>query len=223
MVVKAPALARSVDEQLEVIEQLRAEADHSYAEAVVRCRSRRRTGRCCAGRCWRGGMSSSAPGEFFRALEQKVSWLRDRLMAALKGEPPGAANLKVAVESGLESLLREESAAAAERAEASWQANSAGRALIESAEIDLSRPSADFDKRAARAIRDWQGAVLDLVADEGMSKRSRARFYALGVNWIGRGLDDRRLRTHRRLGRSRDRSGRRHRGARPTDLGGGLR
>ena len=45
-------------------------------------------------------------GEFFRALEQKVSWLRDRLVAALKGEPPGAGNLKVAVESGLEALLR---------------------------------------------------------------------------------------------------------------------
>jgi hypothetical protein len=106
-------------------------------------------------------------------------------MAALRGEPPGAGNLKVAVESGLESLLREESAAAAERAEASWQANAAGRALIENADLDLSRPSADFDKRAARAIRDWQGAVLDLVADEGMTKRSRARFYALGVNGVG--------------------------------------
>jgi len=82
-------------------------------------------------------------------------------------------------------LLGEEAAAAAERAEASWQANAAGRALIESADIDLSRPSPDFDRRAARAIRDWQGAVLDLVADEGMTKRSRARFYALGVNGIG--------------------------------------
>jgi hypothetical protein len=124
-------------------------------------------------------------GEFFRALEQKVSWLRDRLMATLKGEPPGARNLKVAVESGLESLLREEAAAAAERAEASWQANTAGRALLESAEADLSRSSPDFDRKAERAIRDWQGAVLDLVADEGMSKRSKARFYALGVNGVG--------------------------------------
>jgi len=124
-------------------------------------------------------------GEFFRALEQKVSWLRDRLVAALRGEPPGAGNLKVAVESGLESLLREESAAAAERAEASWQANAAGRALIEQTDVDLARSSADFDRRAARAIRDWQGGVLDLVADEGMSKRSKARFYALGVNGIG--------------------------------------
>jgi hypothetical protein len=124
-------------------------------------------------------------GEFFRALEQKVSWLRDRLMATLRGEPPGAGNLKVAVESGLESLLGEEAAAAAERAEASWQANAAGRAVIERADVDLSRPSPDFDRHAARAIRDWQGAVLDLVADEGMTKRSRARFYALGVNGIG--------------------------------------
>ena len=103
----------------------------------------------------------------------------------MKGEPPGAGNLKVAVESGLESLLREEAAAAAERAEASWQANAAGRALIEGADVDLSRSSPEFDRKAERAIRDWQGAVLDLVADEGMSKRSRARFYALGVNGVG--------------------------------------
>src|SRR5688500_19664140 len=33
------------------------------------------------------------------------------------------------------------------------------------------------------------GAVLDLVADEGMSKRSKARFYALGVNGVGVALD----------------------------------
>ena len=34
LAVKAPELAHSVDEQLEAIEQLRAEVDHSYAEAV---------------------------------------------------------------------------------------------------------------------------------------------------------------------------------------------
>ena len=53
------------------------------------------------------------------------------------------------------------------------------------AEVDLSRSSPDFARKAERAIRDWQGAVLDLVADEGMSKRSKARFFALGVNGIG--------------------------------------
>jgi Dynamin family len=182
---KTPELARSVDEQLEVIEQLRAEVDRSYVEAVRTVSVQTTDGTLLRGEVLARWHEFVGTGEFFRALEQKVSWLRDRLMAALRGEPPGAGNLKVAVESGLESLLREEAAAAAERAEASWQANAAGRALIESSDLDLSRSSADFDRKAGRAIRDWQGAVLDLVADEGMSKRSRARFYALGVNGVG--------------------------------------
>jgi hypothetical protein len=185
LAAKAPALAESIDEQLEVIEQLRAEADRSYSEAVRTVGVQTADGTLLRGEVLARWHEFVGTGEFFRALEQKVSWLRDRLMAALRGEPPGAGNLKVAVESGLESLLREEAAAAAERAEASWQANAAGRALIESADIDLSRSSPDFDRRATRAVRDWQGAVLDLVADEGMTKRSRARFYALGINGIG--------------------------------------
>jgi len=185
LAAKAPALAESIDEQLEVIEQLRAEADRSYSEAVRTVGVQTADGTLLRGEVLARWHEFVGTGEFFRALEQKVSWLRDRLMAALRGEPPGAGNLKVAVESGLESLLREEAAAAAERAEASWQANAAGRALIESGDIDLSRSSPDFDRRATRAVRDWQGAVLDLVADEGMTKRSRARFYALGINGIG--------------------------------------
>jgi Dynamin family len=185
LAVKTPALAGSIDEQLEVIEQLRAEADRSYAEAVRTVGVQTADGTLLRGEVLARWHEFVGTGEFFRALEQKVSWLRDRLVAALRGEPPGAGNLKVAVESGLESLLREEAAAAAERAEASWQANAAGRALIESADIDLSRSSPDFERRVTRAVRDWQGAVLDLVADEGMTKRSRARFYALGVNGIG--------------------------------------
>jgi hypothetical protein len=185
LTVKTPELALAVDEQLEVIEQLRAEVDRSYAEAVRTVQVQTADGTLLRGEVLARWHEFVGTGEFFRALEQKVSWLRDRLMATLKGEPPGAGNLKVAVESGLESLLREEAAAAAERAEASWLANSAGRALLESAEVDLSRSSPEFDRKAERAIRDWQGAVLDLVADEGMGKRSRARFYALGVNGVG--------------------------------------
>ena len=185
LAAKGPQLARSVDEQIEVIEQLRAEVDRSYSEAVRTVQVQTADGTLLRGEVLARWHEFVGTGEFFRALEQKVSWLRDRVMAALKGEPPGAGNLKVAVESGLESLLREEAAAAAERAESSWRANTAGRALLEGADVDLSRSSPEFDRTAERAIRDWQGAVLDLVADEGMSKRSRARFYALGVNGVG--------------------------------------
>ena len=39
--------------------------------------------------------------------------------------------------------------------------------------------------RAARAIREWQGDVLDLVSDEGRGKRRQARIAAFGVNGVG--------------------------------------
>jgi hypothetical protein len=182
---RAPVLARSIDEQVEVIDSLRAEADHSYAEAVRTIGVQSQDGTLLRGEVLARWHEFVGTGEFFRALEQKVSWLRDRVVAAFKGEPPGSTNLKVAVESGLESLILAEGDAAAERAEASWQANAAGRELVRGVDADLSRSSPQFARETSRAIRDWQGAVLDLVADAGMAKRSKARFLALGVNGVG--------------------------------------
>jgi energy-coupling factor transporter ATP-binding protein EcfA2 len=185
LAARTPELAQAVEEQTEVIARLRADVDHSYAEATRTVTVQTQDGTLLRGEVLARWHEFVGTGEFFRALEQKVSWLRDRVVAAFKGEPAGAANVKVAVESNLEALIREEAEAAAERAEGSWQANAAGRHLLAQSREDLSHPSAGFPAAAARAIRDWQGAVLDLVADEGMGKRSRARFMALGVNGVG--------------------------------------
>jgi hypothetical protein len=118
-------------------------------------------------------------------LEQKIGWLRDRIWAAIKGEPKGASDVAVAVESGLEALLREEGEKAAERAEAAWRANPAGRMLLDRAGADLRRVSEDYPSRAARAIRAWQGDVMELVSDEGSGRRTKARIAAFGVNGVG--------------------------------------
>ena len=185
VVRRGPTLATAVDEQASTLGRLRAEADQSYAEAVRTIGVQTADGTLLRGEVLARWQEFVGTGEFFRAVEEKISWLRDRISSVFKGEPPGANNLKVAVSSGLEALLRSEADAAAERAEASWQANSAGRQLLGRAPTDLGRAATDFDDRAARVIRDWQGAVLDLVADTGMSKRSRARFMALGVNGVG--------------------------------------
>ncbi|MFL6026439.1 MAG: dynamin family protein [Friedmanniella sp.] len=185
LVTRTPRLADALDDQLEAVARLRAEVDHSYAEAVRTVQVQTADGTLLRGEVLARWHEFVGTGEFFRALEQRVSWLRDRLVAAFKGAPPEADNLKIAVESGLESLIRAEGDAAAERAEASWQANAAGRALLQQSRADLSRSSLDFDLSVDRAIRDWQGGVLDLVADEGMGKRSQARFLAFGVNGVG--------------------------------------
>ena len=215
-----PELARSVDEQLEVIEQLRAEVDRSYSEAVRTVQVQTADGTLLRGEVLARWHEFVGTGEFFRALEQKVSWLRDRVMATLKGEPPGAGNLKVAVESGLESLLREE-AAAAERAE-----------LVAG---QRRRP------RPARGCRRRPVAVFARVRSEGGAGHSRLAGRCPGSGrrrgheqalqgavlctrcQRGRcGVDDRRVRPHRWSGRGRDRGRRRHRGARPASPGGCL-
>ena len=84
LAAKGPELARSVDEQLEVIEQLRAEVDHSYAEAVRTVQVQTADGTLLRGEVLARWHEFVGTGEFFRALEQKVSWLRDRLMATLR-------------------------------------------------------------------------------------------------------------------------------------------
>jgi len=182
---QAPDIAQAVDDQLEALEQLRSDANASYQEAVRTVNVQSADGTLLRGEVLARWHDFVGTGEFFRALEQKIGWLRDRIWAAIKGEPKGAFDVAVAVESGLEALLREQGEMAAERAEAAWRANPAGRMLLDRAGADLRRVSEDYPSRAARAIRAWQGDVMELVSDEGSGRRTKARIAAFGVNGVG--------------------------------------
>ncbi len=182
---QAPDVAQAVDDQVESLQQLRSDATASFEEAVRAVTVQSADGTLLRGEVLARWHDFVGTGEFFRALEQKIGWLRDRVWAAVRGEPRGAGDVAVAVESGLEALLREEGEKAAERAEAAWRANPAGRMLLDRAGADLRRVSEDYPSRAARAIRAWQGDVMELVSDEGSGRRTKARIAAFGVNGVG--------------------------------------
>ena len=182
---RSQVVATALEGQLQALAQLRLEVEQSYAEAVRTVGVQTADGTLLRGEVLARWHDFVGTGEFFRALEQRVGWLRDRVVAVFRGRPPQAREVTEAVETGLEALIRAEADAAAERAESSWQAHAGGRALLERSSDDLSRASASFAAATARTIRDWQGDVLDLVSDEGMGKRSKARFLALGVNGVG--------------------------------------
>ena len=181
----APAVATAIEEQVVSLETLRADAETTFAEAVRSVGVQTADGTLLRGEVLARWHDFVGTGEFFRAVEQKIGWLRDRVVAAVKGEPKQAIEVKAAVESGLEVLIREEGEAAARRVESAWQAHPAGRQVLASGAGDLGRASHDYPGAAARAIRDWQGDVLDLVSTEGAAKKSTARFWALGVNGVG--------------------------------------
>ncbi|PFG16029.1 dynamin family protein [Propionicimonas paludicola] len=180
----APQVAEAVEAQQDAVATLRGDVESIFAMAAESISAQTADGTMLRGEVLARWQDFVGTGEFFRAVEQKIGRMRDRLTAAVKGEPRQAAQLKIAVESGLEILLREEGEAAVRRVVASWQAHPAGRRLLAEHE-ELGRTLPEFGPAAAQAVRDWQGDVLTLVTSEGQQKKAKARYLALGLNGIG--------------------------------------
>ncbi len=179
------SVADAAAEQVSATTRLREDAVTAYSGAVGKVNAATADGTLLRGEVLARWQEFVGTGELLRSLENRVGWLRDRVVNAVKGKPQQAERVTVAVESGLETLLLEHAEAAAERAEASWQTLAPGQALLADAGEDLGRASRDFRRRAERAVRDWQQDVLEMVRAEGASKRGTARFLAYGVNGLG--------------------------------------
>lgn len=182
-----PQIADAVLAQVQTAEQLTSDASASYAQAARSVAMQSADGTLLRGEVLSRWHDFVGTGEFARALDRRVSALRDRLIGAFRGGPPEGEQAAVAAQAGLEALVREEGEAAAERAAVAWNASSAGRQLMIS-HPELARPSTDYPMQVSRLIRDWQSAVLELVAKEGRGRRQSARVAALGVNGVGAAL-----------------------------------
>jgi len=178
-------VADAAADQVAAERRLREDAVAAYDDAVAKVSEASADGTLLRGEVLARWQEFVGTGELLRTLENRVGWLRDRIVNAVKGKPQQAERVTVAVESGLETLLLEHAEAAAERAEASWQSLAPGQDLLADAGEDLGRASRDFRRRAERAVRDWQQDVLEMVRTEGASKRGTARFLAYGVNGLG--------------------------------------
>ncbi len=170
--------------QADMRTRLKRDVDVAYDQAVADIDTGSADGTLLRGEVLARWQEFVGTGELLRALETKVSWLRDRITNVVKGKPQQAERVTVAVESGLQTLLIEHAEAAAERTDASWRSVAAGAQVLDAAGTDLSRASRDFRERSERLVRDWQSAVLDLVRTEGGDKRTTARFLAFGVNGL---------------------------------------
>lgn len=177
-------VADAATEQVDAVRRLREEVNEAYDRAVTAVGEASADGTLLRGEVLARWQEFVGTGELLRSLENRVGWIRDRVVNVIKGKPQQADRVTVAVESGLETLILEHAEAAAERAEAAWRSTAPGQALLRDAGEDLGRASRDFRRRAERAVRDWQGDVLEMVRTEGADKRSTARFLAFGVNGL---------------------------------------
>jgi hypothetical protein len=167
---------------------LRDEAEAAYDDAARLVDDGVRSGSVLRGEVLARWQEFVGTGEITRSLEQRVGRLRDRVTALLTGRPAPSAAVEEALESSVEVLVRSAADGAAERTVDAWRVRPAGRALLPDEGRELSRSSAGFPAELTREVRAWQQRVLELVAEEGQERRTRARLASLGTNGAGLAL-----------------------------------
>lgn len=164
--------------------ELRAGVEGAYEHAFAEVDEAIRSGSLLRGEVLARWHDVVGTGDLMRALETRVSWLRDRLRAFATGKPAADAELKAAVETSVDAVVIAAADRAAERAASEWRQLAAGRALLEDAPR-LDAVSPELLERTKAEVRSWQGYVFELVRTEGESKRTTARLASLGVNGAG--------------------------------------
>jgi len=183
-----PARAATVEsaavEQLSAAAELRAEADAAYAKAGREVEVALRSGSLLRGEVLARWHEVVGTGDVMRSLESRVGWARDRLKSLVSGRPAAEDELREAVENRVEGVVQAAAERAAERTARAWRERLAGRALLEGM-TGLDRASAGLKPATEEEVRAWQAVVLDLVREQGASKRATARLASLGVNGAG--------------------------------------
>ncbi|MBB2924926.1 GTPase domain-containing protein [Cellulomonas cellasea] len=186
VLVRAEDLARASDDQRAADARLRAAVTAAYEDAATHVERATSDGTMLRGEVLARWQDVVGTGEFLRAVEQKVSGLRDRITAAFRGQRAPEPALAHAIGHGLEAVVLDAAEDAAERAHSAWRTDPAGVALLEG--LALSRASGDLRAQVAEQIRAWQSDVLALVEREGADKRTTARAVSYGVNGLGAAL-----------------------------------
>jgi energy-coupling factor transporter ATP-binding protein EcfA2 len=183
---KVSAIAVAVAEQRRAAGSLESDAVSAYRDAAERIMDATRDGALLRGEVLARWQDFVGTGEFFRALEQNVGRFRDRLGAFFRGEPHPAVRVEAAIETGLQAVILDEAATAAEETDQRWRSDPAGRQLLGT--DDLSGTAPGFADRAAAEIRAWQEALMELIRTEGQGKRTQARWLSFGINGLGAAL-----------------------------------
>jgi hypothetical protein len=197
MVKKTPPFAEAVKAQADTAIELRSSVESAYDQGVKDIAKACQDGTLLRGEVLARWQEFVGTGELLKGLQSNAGRLRDRLKTSLGNKPAETRDVSDAIRSGLESLLREHATAAAERAEKAWQATAPGRQLLAAADAELANDdpggslgalSPEFPDAAARAVREWQAFVLEVIRKEGGARKSTARILEYGVNGLGLSL-----------------------------------
>jgi hypothetical protein len=171
-------------EQVAVGDTLDAAVEGAYRDALDEVDETVRSGSLLRGEVLARWHDVVGTGDLMKSIETRVGWVRDRVRAFVTGRPAPDAELRTAVQSGVETVVQAAADRAAERVAERWRREPAGQALL----AELARPeqaSSGLPEAMADMVREWQGHVFELVRREAAGKRTTARLASLGVNGAG--------------------------------------
>lgn len=183
LVRRAVMVAGAADVQGASDARLRDAVDRAYADAAAQVDAATSDGALLRGEVLARWQDFVGTSEIFRSVEQGVGRVRDAIASFFRGRPAQAPQVEQAIAHGLEAVVLDAADAGAERAYGTWRADPAGHALLDG--LDLARSSPGVRADVAAQIRAWQGDVLDLVREQGASKRGAARALSFGINGLG--------------------------------------
>ncbi len=179
---KVTVVAEAADGQQKAAKRLAEDAESAYQDAVQRILDSTKDGTLLRGEVLARWQDFVGTGEFFRSFESGIGRLRDRIGSFFTGKPTPAITVETAIETGLQAVIVDQAAKAAEQADQRWRDDPAGRSLRNT--TDMSRLPVGFSDRAASEIRAWQGDLLTMIQKEGANKRFTARMLSFGVNGL---------------------------------------
>ncbi len=182
LAARVERVAAHLDGQAGVANELVRICDAQYVDARAEVQAGLDSGTLLRGEVLARWQEFVGTGELMRSLQTGIGRLRDVVFGFVTGRPAVEAEVKVALEDSITTLVLAAADRAAERAVRAWDTAPAGRALLQETGRGLDRASEPLAEQAGVAVRDWERFVLGLVAEEGASKRTTAKVVTTGVN-----------------------------------------
>ncbi|WP_010206328.1 dynamin family protein [Salinibacterium sp. PAMC 21357] len=176
-------IADARQQQLDWITAARATAASHYETALEAVDAATQNGALMRGEVLARWQDFVGTSDFFRKVDSWFSAARDRATAWITGTPSPVVEVETQIETGLQTVIVDQAGRAAAAAWAGLERSPAGAAIAQE-HPDLARESPELPRATTAMIREWQGALMQLIHDNAGDKRIRARVLSLGLNVV---------------------------------------
>ena len=176
-------IADARQQQLDWLDGAEAAVDVHYQAAIDAVDAATQDGALLRGEVLARWQDFVGTSDVFRKIESWYSRTRDSVTAWISGKPSPVVEVETKIESGLQAVILDQAGRAAAAAWADLERTGPGRGIAEQ-NPHLAAESPELRAKASAMIREWQGALMQLIHDNAGNKRIRARVLSLGLNVV---------------------------------------